>query len=75
MEPRLIYAGVFIAQVCVPADWSDSQAAQFADDTHPSPFGAWTPGEHAVTTCNHDSGFSHVTLTLTPAQDCTNHEH
>lgn len=34
-EPAVTYAGILDCQVCVPKDWTDAQALEFAEKTFP----------------------------------------
>jgi hypothetical protein len=36
MEPQVIRSGIFNVQICVPKDWTDDQAKDFADLENPT---------------------------------------
>jgi len=68
-KPQVTIAGVFAMQVCVPKNWTDAQAEEFAQSEHPSgTSGGWQvvkDGEDSERVdCEEKIGFVHVLLNV-----------
>lgn len=71
MKAEVTRYGVLDMQVCVPADWTDSQVKAFADSENPSGTNGWfirKEGDEALkgkperTPCAERPGFVHIML-------------
>jgi hypothetical protein len=72
MKPEVTKQGIFSMQVCIPADWTDVQAKDFADSENPSGTSqGWfirkdgdpaLCGDDERVACSDRAGFVHIML-------------